>query len=159
MTKRILAVAATGALLAGGMAMSTAHAAKPVAKNAMTTVMLHGEHGYTAAGTAAFEYSAKTNITTVSLRVTGLTAMTVHPAHIHAGSSCTANGPVLYSFRPLGSSKMMMTEAGANGIMRASTSFRGTYVGQKLYINVHLGPDLKGAHFTPIACGVVSSMM
>lgn len=159
MMKRIFAIATTGALLASGVAMSTAHAAKPVAKNAMTTVMLHGEHGYKVTGTAAFEYSAKTNMTTAYLTVKGLKAMTVHPAHIHAGSSCAANGPVVYPFTPVAGSKMTMTEAGNNGIMHASTSFRGTYVGKKLYINVHLGPDLKGAHFTPIACGVVSSMM
>jgi len=147
--------------MVSGVALGTAHAAQPAAHSSMATVTISPENGNkTAAGTAVFNYSSRTNITTVSLRVTGLKAMTMHPAHIHLGSSCTSNGAILYTFRPLSSSKMMMTEAGNNGIMRASLSFRGSFSGKKYYINVHMGPTLaNAAQAKPIACGALSSMM
>ncbi len=160
MTKHMLAVAAAGALMVSGVALGTAHAATPAAHSSMATVRINAENGSKVTGTAVFDYSSRTNITTVSLRVTGLKAMTIHPAHIHLGSSCLSNGPVVYTFRPLSSSKMMMTEAGNNGIMRASLSFRGSFSGKKYYINVHMGPTLATpAYAKPIACGALSSMM
>lgn len=160
MMKRILTAAVAGTFLLGGLAVDTAHAARPLASSVRETVTLHALHGSRVAGAAVFAYSSRTNITTVALRVTGLKAMTVHPAHIHAGASCAANGPVIYSFHPLGGSMMTTTEAGAAGVLRASTSFRGSFVGKKFYINVHTGPTLTTkAQFAPLACGVLAPMM
>ncbi len=154
--KRIFAVAATSALLAGGVAMGTAHAARPAAMRTSALVTLHAENGGKATGVALLSYSTQTGITTVSLRVSGLAPMTVHPAHLHIGSSCTANGAIKYPFRALTDATMMSTEADAGGVMMASAAFAGNFADQKLYINVHQGPTLKTAmQAKPIACGVV----
>jgi len=162
MTKRILAAAAAGVVLTSGLAfgtVGTAHAARPALRTT-DLVTLHAENGSKVSGMAELTYSSQTGITTVSLRVSGLTPMTMHPAHLHIGSSCTANGAIKYPFRPLIDASMMMsTEADANGVMLASSSFAGNFTTQKLYINVHQGPTLKTAsQAKPIACGVVNMM-
>jgi len=129
MTKRILAAAAAGVVLTSGLAfgtVGTAHAARPALRTT-DLVTLHAENGSKVSGMAELTYSSQTGITTVSLRVSGLTPMTMHPAHLHIGSSCTANGAIKYPFRPLIDASMMMsTEADANGVMLASSSFAGT---------------------------------
>lgn len=156
MTKRIMTSIAASMVLVSTVAAGTVYAAPARATNRTATVSLHGEHGSHASGTAVLNYNSRTRITTVSLLVTGLKPMSVHPAHIHLGHNCAANGPVLYTFRPLSSSTMAKTEAGNNGVMRASLSFRGSYTVRSLYVNVHEGPGLATkAQFTPIVCGVV----
>lgn len=154
MVKRILVVATVGAVAVSTLVTGTAHAAH-ANRTSSTTVMLGAKNGSHVTGTASFSYNSVTGITTVSMRVTGLKAMTIHPAHIHAGASCSANGAVLYTFHPL-AGMSMATEANASGVMYSTTEFMGSYVGKSFYINVHTGPGLATkAQFKVMACGVV----
>ncbi|HWE60257.1 MAG TPA: hypothetical protein VHB98_00955, partial [Chloroflexota bacterium] len=77
----------------------------------------------------------------------------VHPAHIHLGASCTANGPVLYPLPDL--------HADASGVAWATTTITGTAIPSLgigpygYYLNVHEGPTMSGSGATPISCGIV----
>jgi len=109
---------------------------------------LVGENGSAASGGAVMIYNPQQGNMSVLLEVTGLVPGSVHPAHIHAGPSCTSNGPVLYPLPTL--------MANAAGVAFATTMINLRSVpATGLYVNVHQGPDLAGAHFTPIACGLV----
>ncbi len=109
---------------------------------------LVGENGSSAGGGAILSYSPSQGKMSVVLEVTGLPPYSVHPAHIHAGPSCTSNGPVLYPLPKL--------VANAVGVAFAATTIdRQSVPASGLYVNVHQGPDLVGSHFTPIACGRV----
>jgi len=158
MIKGILTIATVGTIAISTLVAGTAQAAH-APKNSTETVMLGAQHGSHVTGTAKFTYSATTKTTTVLLHVSGLKPMTIHPAHIHLGSSCSANGPVVYPFAPI-SGTSMMTEANRNGVMVAKTSFLGSYAGRHLYINVHTGPGLAPAsQYKVVSCGVVGMSM
>lgn len=84
----------------------------------------------------------------VLLQVSGLAPNSIHPAHIHQGTSCTAGGPVIYPFPNL--------QANAQGeasldVMINTNSIPAT----GWYINIHQGPGMD----TPLACGVVQQPM
>jgi hypothetical protein len=122
------------------------------------TVLLHplGRSGVT--GQAVFRYNAATGLTSVALAVWHLRPHTVHPVHIHAGSNCTVNRPILYTFVPLhGMGMGMGLQADSTGTLRGRTTFAGSFVGQTWHINVHTGPGLATmAQFRVLACGVLS---
>ena len=85
----------------------------------------------------------------VTVDVAGLAPNTIHPAHIHSGTTCSANGPILYPFPSL--------KADAAGVAHETLTIPVSSVpATGWYVNVHMGPDLVGAHATPIGCGVVS---
>jgi CHRD domain len=85
----------------------------------------------------------------VTIDVAGLPPKSIHPAHIHTGNSCNANGPILYPFLPL--------KADAAGVAHEKVTIPAQSIpATGWYINVHMGPDLVGAHGTPIGCGVVA---
>ncbi len=158
MIKSILAIATVGAVAVSTLVSGTAHAAH-APKSSTETIMLGSKNGSHVTGTAKFTYNSATKTTTVLLHVSGLKPMTVHPAHIHLGASCSANGAVLYTFHPV-SGMGMMTEANGSGVMNAKTSFTGSYTAKPLYINVHTGPGLVPAsQFKVMACGVVGMSM
>jgi hypothetical protein len=90
----------------------------------------------------------------VVIEISGLAPNSVHPAHIHAGE-CTSNGPVLYPLPTL--------KANAHGVAIAALTGTDGIDARRIpptgpsgwYVNVHQGPGLTGAQFTPIACGEV----
>lgn len=109
-------------------------------------------------GSALFSYDAASGRTTVLLSVRHLQPGTVHPVHIHAGSNCTANRPILANFVPLDGMGMMGMglRADASGTIRGRTTLVGPFAGQTWHINVHTGPDLATmAQFRVLACGVL----
>lgn len=78
-------------------------------------------------------YNPQQGNMSVLLEVTGLVPGSVHPAHIHAGPSCTSNGPVLYPLPTL--------MANAAGMAFATTMINLRSVpATGLYVNVHQVP-------------------
>jgi Cu/Zn superoxide dismutase len=106
--------------------------------------------GANAAITGTITITQGTGSFTVVLDVTGLAANSVHPAHIHTGASCTANGGIAIAL------KDVMADATGHGT--STTDIPQAYVvpATGWYINVHQGPTLDGAGATPIACGVIT---
>lgn len=160
--KRTLLVAAAGALVASSTLLGTASAAHKTGaaslagSTATRTVAINALNGSGVSGVAIFTYNSRTGITTVAMSVKGmaLKAMSIHPEHIHAGSSCSANGPVIYPFRAVSGS--MTTEANDSHVVQSVTAFTGTFVGKAYYINVHTGPGLATkAQFKVLACGAL----
>ncbi|HWE60544.1 MAG TPA: CHRD domain-containing protein [Chloroflexota bacterium] len=122
-----------------------------VVQQAAAAATLAPEAGSTARGIALL--GPGTTSDTVIIRVTGLAPNSVHPAHIHLGASCTANGPVLYPLPDL--------HADAAGVAWATTTITGTAIPglgsgpSGYYLNVHSGPTMSGSGATPISCGIV----
>jgi hypothetical protein len=143
MKRKLLALLALGALLAGSVA--TVPVAAMTHSQAGTTVLhvrLRQQAFSGVTGTATVSYDAATDMTTV--KVKGLEPGSSHPEHIHAGK-CTTNGPVLVVLNTI--------EANANGTGVATTTFKGSVMHKAAYINVHMGPGLKLTQFTVLACG------
>ena len=102
----------------------------------------------TATGAVFLSYNWQEASLDVGIAVSGLAPNSVHPAHIHAGTSCAANGPILYPLPNL--------TADAQGRAYVSARIPATTIpAQGWYVNVHHGPSLSGAGVTPISCGVV----
>ncbi len=100
-------------------------------------------------GVAILKLNPSTGQLDVTVDVAGLEPNTIHPAHIHSGSTCSANGPILYPFPSL--------KADAAGVAHETLTIPAASVpATGWYVNVHMGPDLVGAHATPIGCGVVA---
>jgi len=160
MIKRTTAVLAIGALATGGAAAHGATAAArpasahPAMRTMSQTVMLGSQNMSGVTGVATLTYNPMTKSTTAKLVYKHLHAMTVHPAHFHLGSSCSANGAVAYAFAPL--------HAGNNGIATETKTFPaklfGSGVKAHYYINLHQGPSMMGKGGTVVACGVVNNM-
>jgi hypothetical protein len=105
--------------------------------------------GSTVNGVAVLKFNPSKSNIDVTVDVAGLAPNSVHPAHIHTGTSCSANGPILYPFQPL--------KADAAGVAHEALTIPAQSVpATGWYVNVHMGPDLVGAHGTPIGCGVVT---
>ena len=121
------------------------------------TVELHPLDGSGVTGSAMFRYTPATGLTHVTLVAQHLQPYSVHPAHIHAGSNCTLNRPILYSFAPLHGAMMGMgLRADGAGTLRGQVTFAGSFVGKVWHINVHMGPGLGDmAQFRVLACGVL----
>jgi hypothetical protein len=151
MKRKVLALLAIGALLAGGVAAGPVGA---MTRNqaAMTvehvTLRMQAFSGVT--GTATVSYNAATNMTTVKVTAKGLWPGSSHPEHIHAGK-CSSNGPVLVVLKTI--------KANAQGIGVATTTFKGSVMNKAAYINVHMGPGLKLTQFTVLACGELGKAM
>ena len=122
-----------------------------VVQQAAAAATLAPEAGSTARGIALL--GPGTTSHTVVVRVTGLAPNSVHPAHIHLGAACTANGPILYPLPDL--------RADASGVAWATTTITGTAIPglgsgpYGYYLNVHRGPTMSGSGATPISCGIV----
>jgi hypothetical protein len=122
-----------------------------VVQQAAAAATLAPEAGSTARGIAIL--GPGTTSDTVAIRVTGLAPNSVHPAHIHLGADCTANGPIIFTLPDL--------HANASGVAWATTSITGTAIPgvgsgpYGYYLNVHLGPTMSGSGATPISCGIV----
>ena len=145
MSRRFLAILATGALLAGGVAAVPVTAATH--GNAAMRVMhvqLRPQAFSGVTGTATLTYDPATGRTTVKVSVHNLEPGSVHPEHIHAGK-CTTNGPVLAA---LGSITANTTGAGT-----ATTVIQGSFMRKQAYINIHMGPGLSLTQYTVLACG------
>jgi hypothetical protein len=100
-------------------------------------------------GLAILKLNPSTGSIDITVDVAGLPPNTVHPAHIHAGRSCNANGPILFPFPSL--------KADAAGVAHETLTISAQSVpATGWYVNVHRGPDLVGTNGTPIGCGVVS---
>ena len=128
---------------------------------ARRTIQIHPLGGSGVSGSALFSYNAVSGRTTVLLTVQHLQPGTVHPVHIHAGSNCTANRPILATFMPLNGMDMMGMagmglRADSSGTVRGRITVAGSFVGQTWHINVHTGPGLATmAQFRVLACGVL----
>jgi hypothetical protein len=145
MKRTIFAVIAIAAMIGGGVAVAPTHAMTH--GNAAASVMhvqLRAQAFSGVSGNATLTYNAGTDMTTVKISVKHLEPSSVHPAHIHAGV-CTSNGPVI---APLNNVK-----ANAAGVGTSTTMVKGSFVGKKAYINVHLGPTLALTQYTVLACG------
>ncbi|HXT35401.1 MAG TPA: CHRD domain-containing protein, partial [Chloroflexota bacterium] len=100
-------------------------------------------------GVAILKFNPHEGKIDVTVDVAGLPPNSMHPAHIHSGISCGANGPILFPFQPL--------KADAAGVAHETVTIPAQAVPVTgWYVNVHMGPDLVGAHGTPIGCGVVT---
>jgi hypothetical protein len=145
MTRNILAILATAALLAAGVASVPVSAAS--SDNAAVSVMhvqLRALAFSGASGKATLTYNPATGMTTVTVSVQNLEPGSVHPSHIHAGT-CSTNGPVLAGLNNV--------KASAAGVGKATTVIKGSFVGKQAYVNVHLGPGLSFTQYTVLACG------
>ena len=145
MIKRFSAVLVLGALFAGSLAVAPSHAAKHTNAAMPMSVMLGAQAFSGVTGTATLSYAA--GMTTVKVTVKHVEAGSMHPAHIHAGGSCTANGAVIGALTTL--------KANNAGIATSTTMLKGDFTTKSAYINVHLGPGLALTQFTVLACGVV----
>jgi methionine-rich copper-binding protein CopC len=102
----------------------------------------------TAAGAVFLSYNWQEAAVDVTVAASGLAPNSVHPAHIHNGTSCAANGSILYPLPNL--------KADAQGMASVSAKIPATAIpAQGWYVNVHQGPSMTGAGVTPISCGVV----
>jgi plastocyanin len=122
------------------------------------TVLLHPLGGSGVSGTAVFSYNAASRRTTILVTVQHLRPGSVHPVHIHAGSNCTANRPILATFVPLSGMGMMGMglRADGRGTLRGRATLSGSFLGQTWHINVHTGPGLATmAQFRVLACAVL----
>lgn len=97
-------------------------------------------------GTARLEWNAQTHELTVTMNITGLDAMTVHPNHIHAGT-CEKSGNILYPLRDL--------MASPQGTALVTTVIPGVMNGIPAtgwHFMIHHGPGL----LTPQESAVIS---
>ena len=150
MFRKALAVLATGALLAGGVASAPARAATHGNAASAMHVQLRAQAFSGVTGSATLTYNSSTGMTTVKVSVQHLEPGSVHPAHIHAGK-CTTNGPVLAALAPV--------KANAAGVGKAMTVVTGSFAGKQAYINIHLGPGLSLTQYTVLACGELGAAM
>jgi len=119
-------------------------AAAATAMTAMTmTATLAPMSGTTIAGTATAAHGeADAFRSTVS--ITGATASSTHPWHVHSGR-CGDNGPIVgpaNAYPPL--------QVDANGAATANATIPVAMPSAPLYVNVHLSPTQMG---TIVACG------
>lgn len=121
------------------------------ASSGYTSAVANLQH--TPTGTAALHVGPHGYVLTVTVSLTGLAPNSTHPAHIHAGNSCAANGAIIY---PLNN-----VVANAAGQASVTTIVRLSSPGIPAtgwYINVHNGPTLATPNQAEaIACGVVSN--
>jgi hypothetical protein len=144
-SRTILAILATAALLAGGVALAPVGAASH--GDPATSVMhvqLHPLAFSGVVGSATLTYNPGANTTTVKVSVHNLEPGSVHPEHIHAGK-CSTNGPVLAA---LGSIK-----ADARGTGTVTSVITGSFMRKQAYINLHMGPGVTLTQYTVLACG------
>ena len=145
MIKGFSAVLVLGALLTGSLAVAPGHAAKHANAAMPMSVMLAAQAFSGVTGTATLSYAA--GVTTVKVTIKHVAAGSLHPAHIHAGGSCSVAGPVIGALTPL--------QANNAGIATSTTPLKGDFTTKAAYINIHLGPTLALTQFTVLACGVV----
>lgn len=118
-------------------------------RRASGAAVLDSQAGSNAQGLALL--ATRGSSTDVVVLATGLEPGTKHPEHIHQGT-CGSNGPVIYP--------LPLLTADDNGIAISSANIpTGVIPSSGWYINIHQGPGLTGAQFTPIACGNVSRAM
>ncbi|HKO24047.1 MAG TPA: CHRD domain-containing protein, partial [Chloroflexota bacterium] len=102
------------------------------------------QNGSKVSGVAFLIKDVHTGQVDVFTQVSGLAPYSVHPAHIHRGTSCSAGGPILYRFPDL--------KANAQGIATTQTTINARSIpASGWYINVHQGPGMD----TSLACGLV----
>jgi hypothetical protein len=132
-------------LVGGGVAVAPSHATTQVnaAASAMH-VQLRAQAFSGVTGNATLTFNAGTGMTTVKVTVKNLEPGSVHPSHIHAGV-CSSNGPVIAGLNNV--------KANAAGVGTATTVIKGSFVGKKAYVNVHLGPALALTQYTVLSCG------
>jgi hypothetical protein len=102
-------------------------------------------------GSATVSYNASTGMTTVKVTVNHLEPGSSHPAHIHAGTSCSSNGPVLWPLHTI--------KANAMNTGTSTTTIKGSVMKRADYINVHMGPGLALTQYTVLACGEIRKGM
>lgn len=117
-------------------------------------ITLHPLNGSGVTGSVRFDYNIGTGKTTATLTVKNLKPLSIHPAHLHEGASCAANGPVLYTFTSTTGATAL--KADNNGVLVAKSSFPGSYRSLFMYVNVHAGPGMDTKpQASVLACGVV----
>jgi hypothetical protein len=149
MKKLIIATIAIAAMVGGSVAVAPTHAMNHgSAAASVMHVQLRAQAFSGVAGKATLTYNAGTGMTTVKVTVKNLEPGSVHPSHIHAGV-CASNGPVIAALNNV--------KANAAGVGTATTVVKGSFVGKKAYVNVHLGPALALTQYTVLTCGELST--
>jgi hypothetical protein len=105
---------------------------------------LNGVGGATAGGTITVT-TTSTSLT-VELKVTGLQASSVHVSHIHAGS-CSARGGILRALNPV----IADSQGGAD--TKTTVNLKYPPASGRLYVVVHVGPDMVGTNAKYLLCG------
>jgi hypothetical protein len=78
-------------------------------------------------------YNALEGKVDVMMQVSGPVANSIHPTHIHAGTSCDAHGPIVYQLPNL--------KADAQGIATMQATIDAHSIPSSgWYINVHMAP-------------------
>ncbi|HVA92009.1 MAG TPA: CHRD domain-containing protein [Chloroflexota bacterium] len=99
-------------------------------------------------GVAFLVKHKKAGTVEIFMQVTGLAPNSVHPTHIHLGSSCSAMGPILFPLPNL------QANAQGAGIIHA-TIHSATISSSNWYINIHQGIGMDAS----LACGSVMPTM
>ncbi|MCF8566850.1 CHRD domain-containing protein [Alicyclobacillus tolerans] len=101
-----------------------------------------------ASGTATLVLNTKTHQMTVTVKMTGLVANSIHPEHIHTGT-VPHIGAIVYPLKNLVANK--------SGVATATTVIKNVkkIPAKGWVIDVHEGPNLKGSHALSIANGNV----
>jgi len=84
---------------------------------------------------------------TLTIKLTGMTANSVHVSHVHAGG-CTHPGGIAYNLQSVA--------ANSSGAATTTSAVPAVYLvpTSGWYVNVHFGPDFTEAEYAPsISCG------
>lgn len=84
---------------------------------------------------------------TLTIKLTGMPANSIHISHIHAGG-CSHPGGIVYNLQSVA--------ADSSGAATTTTTVPAQYLvpGSGWYVNVHFGPDFTEAEYAPsISCG------
>jgi hypothetical protein len=137
------------AVYSGDATYATSTSSPLVETVADAVAVLAGQNGYNVTGMTYLAADLPGGQTQVLEQVNGLAPNSTHPTHIHQGTTCAANGPILYLFPNL--------VANAQGVASNPTSINTTTIpASGWYVNIHLGPTLGGTGATAISCGVVN---
>lgn len=126
----------------------TGQSSKSTATSQTASVKLAPVRSSKAMGSAKLTLNTKTHELTVIVKLTGLVPNSIHPEHIHSGVVPHV-GKVIYPLHNLVANKA--GDATATTVIKNVKKIPST----GWVIDVHQGPNLKGANAVPIANGNV----
>lgn len=137
----LLIAVATVAAACGGSSTATSPSPTPKITFTMNTTNASGVTGtgQVVKGNGSF---------TVTIKLSGLVASSMHVSHIHLGS-CTKNGGIKYALQ-----EVIADSSGKATTTSTVAADYSTLPAGGWYVNVHKGPDLSvPANGASIACG------
>lgn len=143
-----LAVAANGDIFFGDDNAITLNrwAGSGVAREGVATLLAQKNSGVN--GAVFLVQDAQPGQVDIFMHITGLVPNSVHPTHIHQGSSCASMGPVIYPLPDL--------HADSTGAVTTQTTIHASSIpAAGWYINIHQGMGSDA----PISCGLVQLPM